>query len=148
MGIYGIAQTGPTGPNDSGIATMKKGGMVKKPLAKAQMGKTVKKVGPNKYAKEQVIVNKKDGSAAAYVATNKGTVYSMSDKKNGPSGVLSIDTTGYSKGKPTYDQLYTGRNGYKKTTVKRKDVKPLLTSMKKEVLSSKKVGGVVKPKKK
>ncbi len=42
MGIYGVAQTGPTGPNNSGIATMKKGGMVKKPLAKAQMGKTVK----------------------------------------------------------------------------------------------------------
>jgi hypothetical protein len=29
MGIYGIAQTGPTGPNDSGIATMKKGGTKK-----------------------------------------------------------------------------------------------------------------------
>ena len=29
MGIYGIAQTGPTGPNDSGIATMKKGGSLK-----------------------------------------------------------------------------------------------------------------------
>jgi hypothetical protein len=26
MGIYGVAQTGPTGPNNSGIATMKKGG--------------------------------------------------------------------------------------------------------------------------
>ena len=38
MGIYGIAQTGPTGPNNSGIATMKKGGMVKKPLMKAQSG--------------------------------------------------------------------------------------------------------------
>jgi hypothetical protein len=42
MGIYGVAQTGPTGPNNSGIATMKKGGAVKKPLMKAQMGKTVK----------------------------------------------------------------------------------------------------------
>jgi hypothetical protein len=29
MGIYGVAQTGPTGPNDSGIATMKKGGSTK-----------------------------------------------------------------------------------------------------------------------
>ena len=29
MGIYGIAQTGPTGPNNSGIATMKKGGTKK-----------------------------------------------------------------------------------------------------------------------
>jgi hypothetical protein len=42
MGIYGVAQTGPTGPNNSGIATMKKGGMVKKPLVKAQAGRTVK----------------------------------------------------------------------------------------------------------
>lgn len=42
MGIYGIAQTGPTGPNNSGIATMKKGGMVKKSLMKAQTGKVVK----------------------------------------------------------------------------------------------------------
>lgn len=53
MGIYGIAQTGPTGPNNSGIATMKKGGTAKvhpltafrkfnddrnKKLAKAQLG--------------------------------------------------------------------------------------------------------------
>ena len=61
MGIYGVAQTGPTGPNDSGIATMKKGGstkmhpitafrkanearqaVVKKSLPKAQDGKTTK----------------------------------------------------------------------------------------------------------
>jgi hypothetical protein len=63
MGIYGIAQTGPTGPNNSGIATMKKGGtkkehpitafrkaneardvMVKKSLPKAQLGTIVKTV--------------------------------------------------------------------------------------------------------
>ena len=43
MGIYGVAQTGPTGPNNSGIATMKKGG-TKKPLVKAQYGKV--KAGP------------------------------------------------------------------------------------------------------
>jgi hypothetical protein len=41
MGIYGIAQTGPTGPNDSGIATMKKGGAIKT-LPKAQLGSIVK----------------------------------------------------------------------------------------------------------
>jgi hypothetical protein len=47
MGIYGIAQTGPTGPNNSGIATMKKGGavkkvLVKKPLVKAKVSIVIK----------------------------------------------------------------------------------------------------------
>ena len=46
------------------------------------------------------------------------------------------------------DQIFTGNNSYKKTTIKRKDVKPLLNSMKKEASSFKKVGGVVKTKKK
>ena len=32
--IYGIPQTGPTGPNYQGVDTMKKGGMVKKKYAK------------------------------------------------------------------------------------------------------------------
>lgn len=138
------------GRKGGSVKKMQVGGTTvpKKPLVKAQAGRTVKKVGPNRYAKEQVIVNKKDGSGAAYVASNTGTVYSMSDKKNGPSGVLSIDTTGYSKGKPTYDKLYTGSKGYIKSTVKRKDVKPLLNSMKKEASSFKKVGGAVKSKKK
>ena len=45
MGIYGIAQTGPTGPNNSGIATMKKGGAVKKTLPKAQLGVIMKTAG-------------------------------------------------------------------------------------------------------
>jgi hypothetical protein len=40
MGIYGIAQTGPTGPNDSGIATMKKGGSLKTvPVTKVGLSK-------------------------------------------------------------------------------------------------------------
>jgi hypothetical protein len=146
VNMYGIPQENMGTSSQMGFG--RNGGSVKKPLVKAQAGRTVKKVGPNRYAKEQVIVNKKDGSGAAYVASNTGTVYSMSDKKNGPSGVLSIDTTGYSKGKPTYDKLYTGSKGYIKSTVKRKDVKPLLNSMKKEVKSFKKVGGVVKSKKK
>jgi hypothetical protein len=142
MGIYGIPQEN-IGTSSQFQPTAKKGGAVKKALPKAQDGKTVKKVGPNKYAKDQVIVNKKDGSSASYVATNKGTVYSTKNKKNGPADVLSIDTTGYSKGKPNYDQIYTGNAGYNKSTVKRKDVKPLLKSMKKETLSFK-TGGIVK----
>jgi hypothetical protein len=32
--MYGIPQTGPTGPNYQGVDTMKKGGMVKKKYAK------------------------------------------------------------------------------------------------------------------
>ena len=139
----GIPYATGAGATDGKNGMMKKGGAVKKALPKAQDGKTVKKVGPNKYAKDQVIVNKKDGSSASYVATNKGTVYSTKNKKNGPADVLSIDTTGYSKGKPNYDQIYTGNAGYNKSTVKRKDVKPLLKSMKKETLSFK-TGGIVK----
>jgi|694.fasta_scaffold00105_6 hypothetical protein len=139
----GIPYASGAGATDGKNGMMKKGGAVKKALPKAQDGKTVKKVGPNKYAKDQVIVNKKDGSSASYVATNKGTVYSTKNKKNGPADVLSIDTTGYSKGKPNYDQIYTGNAGYNKSTVKRKDVKPLLKSMKKETLSFK-TGGITK----
>jgi hypothetical protein len=33
--MYGIPQTGPTGPNYQGIDTMKRGGMVKKKMAKS-----------------------------------------------------------------------------------------------------------------
>jgi hypothetical protein len=139
----GIPYATGAGATDGKNGMMKKGGAVKKALPKAQDGKTVKKVGPNKYAKDQVIVNKKDGSSASYVATNNGTVYSTKNKKNGPADVLSIDTTGYSKGKPNYDQIYTGSAGYNKSTVKRKDVKPLLKSMKKETLSLK-TGGTIK----
>ena len=42
MGIYGVPNAGPTGPNIQGINTMKKGGAVRK-LVKAQKGISVKK---------------------------------------------------------------------------------------------------------
>lgn len=68
MGIYGVAQTGPTGPNDSGIATMKKGGMVKKPLSKAQFGRTVVK---SKFTREG-LAGAKDSNDVKDVYNRKG----------------------------------------------------------------------------
>jgi len=64
MGIYGVAQTGPTGPNDSGIATMKKGGMVKKPLAKAQDGKIVGEMYKRKTPFQDYLKNNKGAVAS------------------------------------------------------------------------------------
>lgn len=66
MGIYGVAQTGPTGPNNSGIATMKKGGMVKKPLMKAQAGGG--KIVGEEYKRKSTMQNYLD------VNKNKGAV--------------------------------------------------------------------------
>jgi hypothetical protein len=99
----------------------KKGASIKK----AQDG--VKTIGPNKYAKEQVINKDKK---KAYVATNTGTVHSIDNKR-----MQTIDTTGYSKGKPTYELKEKGKS----KTINRKDVKPLLKNMKKN--ASMKTGG-------
>lgn len=107
-------------------------------------GKTIKKVPANKYAKEQIF-NLKKGSEeakAAYVATNSGTVYQIKYPKSGNrASILTMDTTGYSKGKPSYKlDFENGSGSVKSKTVKRKDVKPLLKNMKKEVTSMRKGG--------
>ena len=96
-----------------------------KTIKKARNG--VKTIGPNKYAKEQVINKDKK---KAYVATNTGTVHSIDNKR-----MQTIDTTGYSKGKPTYELKEKGKS----KTINRKDVKPLLKNMKKN--ASMKTGG-------
>ena len=87
-------------------------------IKKAQNG--AKTIGSNKYAKEQVINPKKK---KAYVATNTGTVHSIDNNR-----MQTIDTTGYSKGKPTYELKEKGKS----TSVNRKDVLPLLSNMKKK----------------
>lgn len=87
-------------------------------IKKAQNG--AKTIGPNKYAKEQILNLKKN---KAYVASNTGNIYSIDNKR-----MQTIDTTGYSKNKPTYELKESG----KKSTVKRKDVLPLISSMKKK----------------
>ena len=144
MGIYGIAQTGPTGPNDSGIATMKKGGMVKKPLAKAQLGRTVKTYKNTPYSKE-TIVSKSSKGSMIYEADKKGNVTSL---KPSTGSMISMDTTGYAAGKKSFPLKSTGMTSSKTTNVPRSKVKSTIDDMKKEVKSSKKVGGVVKSKKK
>jgi len=114
-------------------------------------GKTIKKVPANKYAKEQVYNLKKGSEQAkgAYVATNSGTVYQIKYPKSGNrASILTMDTTGYSKGKPSYNLDFENGNGsVKSKTVKRKDVKPLLKNMKKEVISMKCGGKMHKMKK-
>jgi len=87
-------------------------------IKKAQNGS--KTIGPNKYAKEQILNPKKK---KVYVATNTGTVHSIDNNK-----MQTIDTTGYSKGKPTYKLEEKGKS----TSVNRKDVLPLLSTMKKK----------------
>ena len=98
------------------------------PVQKAKDG--VKTIGPNKYAKEQILNSKKK---KAYVATNTGTIHSIDNKR-----MQTIDTTGYSKNKPTFELKENG----KKSTVKRKDVLPLLNNMKKNVKA--KAGAMIK----
>jgi hypothetical protein len=87
-------------------------------IKKAQNG--AKTIGPNKYAKEQILNPKKK---KAYVASNTGSIYSIDNNR-----MQTIDTTGYSKGKPTYELKEKGKS----TSINRKDVLPLLSTMKKK----------------
>jgi hypothetical protein len=128
------------------VAKMRGGGKMK---TYGDGGKnTVRKVPENKYAKEQIF-NLKKGSKvakAAYVATNNGTVYQIKyPESSNKASVLTMDTTGYSKGKPSYKlDFENGKGSVVSKTVKRKDVKPLLKNMKKEVISMKRGGGKMK----
>jgi hypothetical protein len=108
---------------------------------------TVKKTGPNKYSKETVTSTRKDGSQMIYEASKNGKVTSL---KSTPKSafVMSMDTTGYSKGKPTYTLEKVSPYKVSKTTVSRKDVMPTLNNMKKEVNAYKKKGGAIKSKRK
>ena len=97
--------------------------------------KNIRKKGPNQYAKEQIL-DTSGKNKRAYVATNTGTVHRTSN-----NNMLTVDTTGYSKGKPTY----TVRSlKDKDKIIKRKEVLPLINKWK----DIKKKGGVVKTKKK
>jgi hypothetical protein len=89
----------------------------------------------------ETITNKKAGTS--YFASPQGTVYGT-----GKNSQMSIDTTGYSGGKKTFDLKTTNSLGSKTTKIKSKDVVPFLNNIKKEVKTGqKKKGGVVKTKK-
>jgi hypothetical protein len=142
MGIYGIAQTGPTGPNNSGIVTMKKGGAVKKPLVKAQTGKTVKSKTPfQNYMKTP-------GAVASDTITKRDDINTLKKAPNKPG----LDAA-YRK---TYGDDYVGRQSDGIYTMSKKDAdaqdrrmgpsRKMGGATKK--LTKAKVGGVVKSKKK
>ncbi len=71
--IYGIPQTGSTGPNIKGIDTAKNGGPVKKKLVKAQKGAFVP------YGKESI--GPSSGSSMGAMARKGGSVKSKTKKK-------------------------------------------------------------------
>jgi hypothetical protein len=71
--IYGIPQTGSTGPNIKGIDTAKNGGPVKKKLVKAQKGAFVpygEKIGPSSGTSTSPIA-KKGGAVKKTVVKKK-----------------------------------------------------------------------------
>jgi predicted heme/steroid binding protein len=102
---------------------------------KGTIKKNIVKKGPNQYAKEQVL-DTSGKNKKAYVASNTGMVYKVSD-----NNMLSMDTTGYSKGKPTYTVKSLKD---KDKTIKRKEVLPLTNKWK----NIKKKGGTIRTKKK
>ena len=85
--------------------------------------------------KERIQSTTKKGDKWIYVADKSGTVSSIVIPKKGTSSALSIDTTGYSKGKPNYKLETVTKGGGSTTNVKRKDVKKLLTDLKAETKS-------------
>lgn len=144
MGIYGIAQTGPTGPNNSGIATMKKGGMVKKMQAGGTKSKTPFQKG----------VANKDFKAADtnYVATYNKNIYSKNPKVM--SGQAPKTTKGAKNYNPKLDAAYKktyGSSDAESVALRKRDTEgkyPTKESEYRKTNSKMKSGGAVKSKKK
>ena len=144
MGIYGIAQTGPTGPNNSGIATMKKGGAVKKYQAGGTKSKTPFQKG---------VANKDfKASDTTYVDTYNKNVYSK--KPNVMSGQAPKTTKGSKDYNPKLDAAYKktyGSSNVETVALKKRDTEgkwPAKESDYRKVSSKMKKGGAVKSKKK
>ena len=126
MGIFGIAQTGPTGPNNSGIATMKKGGstkmhpitafrkanearqtVVKTSMKKMQTGGTKKKLTPfQEYMKTP-------GAVASDTIAKRDDINTLKKAPNKPG----LDAA-YRK---TYGDDYVGRQSDGIYTMSKKD---------------------------
>jgi hypothetical protein len=129
MGIYGVPNAGPTGPNIQGVNTMKKGGMVKKYSAGGRIddgGKKKKKTPPEEntpITKPEVATSKKTyknplmARAASYF-TGK-TEY---QKNENPISKMSTTRT-FKDGKKTRvlkTKMQAGGSLKKSRTVKKK----------------------------
>ena len=123
----------------------KKGGPVKNTPPKAQKGISVKTYKNTPYSKE-TIVSKTPKGKLIYEADKTGKVSSI----NPQSGTMvSIDTTGYSKGKSSFPKETTGKGGYQSVgKIARSSVLSAINNMKKEVNAYKKKGGAIKSKRK
>ena len=121
MGIYGVPNAGPTGPNIQGVNTMKKGGVVRK-LAKAQKGKeTGKDPVRNENTKDPAInspaYNKYFTSTAARDSAN------YYRKKSAEMSNISINDKNFDKvivnNANLQRQYYKGKAGYDKMGYKK-----------------------------
>jgi hypothetical protein len=140
MGIYGIPQTGPTGPNDSGIATMKKGGVVKKPLVKAQSGTSVGEMYKRKSTMQNYLdVNKNKGAVPSDTLGKTSSTdsrmgyYSSANPKNQKALNKAVKTRDTEASKALDEKFTRRKNESNATYTKRVSMK---------------TGGVVKSKKK
>jgi hypothetical protein len=142
VNMYGIPQENMGTSSQMGFG--RNGGSVKKPLVKAQAGRTVKTYKNTPYSKE-TIVSKSAKDKMIYEADKKGNVASL---KPSTGSMISMDTTGYAAGKKSFPLKSTSMTSSKTTIVPRTKVKSTIDNMKKEVKSFKKAGGAVKSKKK
>ena len=138
VNMYGIPQENMGTSSQMGFG--RKGGVVKKPLVKAQSGRTVKTYKNTPYSKE-TIVSKSSKGSMIYEADKKGNVTSL---KPSTGSMISMDTTGYAAGKKSFPLKSTGMISSKTTNVPRSKVKSTIDDMKKEVKSFRKMGGATK----
>lgn len=97
-------------------------------------------------SKENITTKSKNGTVT-YNADKKGNVSSISmDKNKNIKFSTSMDTTGYSAGKPYYKHTISTKTGTKTATVPRKDVQTRIKNMKEEAKGLKRKGGSVKRK--
>jgi len=132
MGIYGVAQTGPTGPNNSGINTMKKGGsintnkktnvMTKVKKMQAGGSTTMSSTKTNMFGKTKNISNSR--------AAEKVLKYANKPKSTVKSTTKGTETTYVSK--PRANSVRSVSSTFKKVggAVKAKAANPRLKKVK------------------
>ena len=102
MGIYGVPNAGPTGPNIQGVNTMKKGGAVK--MKKMQAGGSLKPVTADKVglSKLPTAVRNKMG-----YQKKGGLVKAQKGKETGKDPVRNENTKDPAINSPAYNKLFT-----------------------------------------
>jgi hypothetical protein len=104
MGIYGVPNAGPTGPNIQGVNTMKKGGAVK--MKKMQSGGSLKPVTADKVglSKLPTAVRNKMG-----YQKKGGLVKAQKGKETGKDPVRNENTKDAAIGSAAYNKQFTSK---------------------------------------